>query len=533
MKKLLFGAIIFLMGCLLVNASDYELIWEDNFEGDSLNKDLWNIETDWGPWNWANREMQQYTAGNVEVGECPEGYPALILTANEDLPDYAHHDTHFASGRVNTQDKVSVLYGKIEARIKLPVLANGYWPAFWTLGVNIDEVSWPAWGEIDIMEAGHVNGIAEGIQERHVMFANHWDEEGYTYHSSSYIMPDDQSLYRYNIFTLEWSPTTIQVFVNGKLVHCMNIEGIPEFTGWEHFVILNLAVGGSFTGITYPEGITAPMPASMYVDWVRIYRREGEGSYTGPKISGVVADAGNDKVLEPGTISTILDGSGSYSKSDIESYLWTQEKGPTQANITNVTSAETIVEKLEEGHYVFGLTVNDNRDNSRTDYVNVTVLGDLGHNIIINGDFSEPWDDNWYLYVSENKDVTANVTTSEGRAHINNISNAGDEVWSVQLGQKLNTNQINSMVDNETYTLSFDAKAEDNKDIGVFFGKDGRSFTPLLDDDGAIIISLTNEKQSFSIDFKAKRFGAMKLSFEGGLCNTGYSISNVSIEKKN
>ncbi len=534
MKKLLTGVIIYAIATLLVNAQDYELIWEENFEGASLNTDVWNIETEWGAWNWgANQEMQQYSEENVEVGVCPEGYPALILTASEDLPDDAHNDAHFASGRVNTGGKVTALYGKIEARIKLPVLEDGFWPAFWTLGDNIDDIGWPKSGEIDIMETGHMDGIAAGTQERHVIGANHWDEGGHAYHSSSYTMPADQSLYEYNIFTLEWTPTITKAFVNGNLVHEMNIEGMSEFTEWEHYVILNLAVGGSFTGITTPGGITAPMPASMYVDWVRIYQRDDEGSYTGPDITGAVPNAGSDQVLDDGTASTTLDGSASYSIDGvIENYLWTQYRGPSTANIISPEAAQTNIEELEEGSYVFALTVTDDQDISRTDYVNVRVLGDVGDNIIINGDFSEPWNEHWFLYVADHEGVSANVTTSDGWATVEDISNAGGEGWWVQFGQELNQTQINSINENETYTLSFQAKAEEDKDIDVFFGEDGGSYTSLLTDDGATIINLTTEAQSFSFDFEAQRFSSMKLSFEGGLDNTSYSVSNVSISLK-
>ncbi len=531
MKKLLFSATIFLIGTLLLNAQEYKLIWEENFEGEALNTDLWNIETEWGAWNWgANQEMQQYTEENVAVGICPEGYPALILTASEDLPDDAHDDAHFASGRVNTGGKVTALYGKFEARIKLPVLADGFWPAFWTLGDNIDDVGWPKCGEIDILEAGHMDGIAAGTQDRHVIGANHWDEGGHAYHSSSYTMPADQSLYEYNIFTLEWTPGSTQAFVNGNLVHEMNIEGMSEFTEWEHYIILNLAVGGSFTGITTPGGITAPMPANMYVDWVRIYQREGEGSYTGPEITGAVPNAGSDQMLDSGTTSTTLDGSDSYSIDGvIETYLWTQYRGPSQASISSPEAAQTNIEDLEEGSYVFALTVTDDSDISRTDYVNVRVMGDVGDNIIINGDFSEPWNEHWFLYVAEHEGVSANVTASDGWATVQNISNAGGEGWQVQFGQELNQDQINSIIENETYTLSFKAKAEEDKDIDVFFGEDGGSYTSLLSDDGGLNISLTPEEQRFTFDFEAQRFGAMKLSFEGGFDNTSYSVSDVSI----
>ena len=46
----------------------------------------------------------------------------------------------------------------------------GIWPAFWMLGQNIDSVSWPACGEIDIIEA--INN------ENKVYSTCHWQANG-------------------------------------------------------------------------------------------------------------------------------------------------------------------------------------------------------------------------------------------------------------------------------------------------------------------------------------------------------------------
>ena len=55
---------------------------------------------------------------------------------------------------MTTQSKKEFTYGRIEARIKMPV-GQGFWPAFWMLGADINTVNWPACGETDIME--HIN----------------------------------------------------------------------------------------------------------------------------------------------------------------------------------------------------------------------------------------------------------------------------------------------------------------------------------------------------------------------------------------
>lgn len=270
-----------LFSCLLLiwtfgTQAQYQLVWEEQFEGTSLNTDVWNYETGVGVWNTgANAELQHYRAENVAVGPDGEGNSALIITARrENFNAYA-----FTSGRIQTRGKVGVKYGKIEARIKLPVLENGLWPAFWMLGT---QNGWPASGEIDILEAGHAEGIANSQQDRTLNGALHWQHEGnYAGYGPQWTAPEGANLYDYNTFTLIWTPSTIQMFLNDLETPYfeMDISGTDaeEFRDWPHYFVLNLAVGGSFPGITNPTAITAPFPAQMFVDYIRVYQREGEG----------------------------------------------------------------------------------------------------------------------------------------------------------------------------------------------------------------------------------------------------------------
>lgn len=270
-----------LFSCLLLiwtfgTQAQYQLVWEEQFEGTSLNTDVWNYETGVGVWNTgANAELQHYRAENVAVGPDGEGNSALIITARRE--NFNGYD--FTSGRIQTRGKVGVRYGKIEARIKLPVLENGLWPAFWMLGT---QNGWPASGEIDILEAGHAEGIANSQQDRTLNGALHWQHEGnYAGYGPQWTAPEGANLYDYNTFTLIWTPSTIQMFLNDLETPYfeMDISGTDaeEFRDWPHYFVLNLAVGGSFPGITNPTAITAPFPAQMFVDYIRVYQREGEG----------------------------------------------------------------------------------------------------------------------------------------------------------------------------------------------------------------------------------------------------------------
>ena len=189
----------------------------------------------------------------------------------------------FTSGRVNSLHKVSFTHGKIEARIKLPHLANGLWPAFWMMGEDFDTVNWPKCGEIDIMEMGMKNAVAANT----VAGTIHWGESiaKHQQYTSGNKTVSQELTDGYHIFTCEWDDDYLKFYIDN--------DATPYFTasikkGFSrsvyfhkpYFLIFNLAVGGDFTGITHPADITA-LPqagseAQMLVDYVRVYQKTGQ-----------------------------------------------------------------------------------------------------------------------------------------------------------------------------------------------------------------------------------------------------------------
>ncbi|MEL6187972.1 MAG: glycoside hydrolase family 16 protein, partial [Myxococcota bacterium] len=128
----------------------FRLIWSQEFDGDagsSLDRSIWNIEIGRGPNNdgYGNNQLEFTTEQTDNVSL--DGNGNLAITALRQ--DFAGQ--RYTSGRINTQDNFSHRYGRIEARIKLPV-GLGIWPAFWMLGADFSQVGWPQTGEIDIME---------------------------------------------------------------------------------------------------------------------------------------------------------------------------------------------------------------------------------------------------------------------------------------------------------------------------------------------------------------------------------------------
>jgi beta-glucanase (GH16 family) len=196
----------------------------------------------------------------------------LVITAREILGEGSAK--RFSSARIRTQDKITFKYGTVEARIRVPDLADGLWPAFWLLGNNFSEVGWPACGEIDIMEMGSGDSIADGTVNRRVGSAAHW-RNGDSWASHPMFLDADSDLPGdFHVFRMDWTPEAITTYLDGQQIWTLDIRpdhcsDCSEFHQ-PHFLILNLAVGGRYTGLLTEGDITAALPAEMSVDYVRI-----------------------------------------------------------------------------------------------------------------------------------------------------------------------------------------------------------------------------------------------------------------------
>jgi len=245
-------------------------VWEENFEGTSIDGDTWTFDVGTGCQigicGWGNSELQYYTSrpenARIENGN-------LVIEARREN----FEGSPFTSARLKTEGRVHFKYGTLEARIKTPEAGNGVWPAYWLLGaVGV----WPDRGEIDIMEIGNVDGIAAGMANRRVGGAVHWNYGGgHASHADYADFPSDLHD-DYRTYRMTWDPQFIRVSVDGLQYFEMAISDIEGASLHEfhapHFLLLNLAVGGSYTGIFDPNGITAPLPGRMLVDWIRLYQ---------------------------------------------------------------------------------------------------------------------------------------------------------------------------------------------------------------------------------------------------------------------
>lgn len=313
---LICAAVFCLSAC---TKSEWQLVWSDEFDGEALNSAYWNVEDN--ARGGGNAELQYYAPKNISIEKHPvTGESCLVLNAQRE--EYKNRPC--TSARLNTQDKVTVEYGKVEARIAFPYTANGLWPAFWMLGNNLatnlgdnddidaqvkqleaeGRVVWPKCGEIDICEMGHHAGIEAGTQDRYFNGACHWGESfnngAYPnvgqFHTWDYPVQGD-----FHLFTLIWSEDSIAMYLDQDRypdaepyfqlsLRGKDINEPGHYFNHPFYLVLNLSVGGFFPNMPaaekYPELITADdpsfqqvtalpedgTPVKMFVDYIRAYK---------------------------------------------------------------------------------------------------------------------------------------------------------------------------------------------------------------------------------------------------------------------
>jgi beta-glucanase (GH16 family) len=280
MKKFIALAAVTLSAAFQIQAqTTWELMWSDEFSGSSLNTGNWSYE--FGNGGWGNNEWQYYTnaAENLEVSD-----GLLKITARHE----GTGATEYTSARIITKGLVEFEYGKVEARMKLP-LGQGLWPAFWTLGANIDDVSWPECGEIDIME--HVSN------EYMTHGAVHWENNGHAYTGNGVNTDPTQ----FHVYGIVWEENLIRWYLDGVQFYQFTIQASNNTDdAFRHpmFLLLNLAIGGNWPG--YPDA-TTPFPSSMFVDYVRVYQPAAPSSVessNGPIITLYPNPAHDELILQ-------------------------------------------------------------------------------------------------------------------------------------------------------------------------------------------------------------------------------------------
>ena len=262
------------VGALLQRESDpdsaaWSLVWQDEFEGPAgqlPDATRWTHDVGTG-WGNAQLEWDSDRALNSSL----DGLGHLAITARrENLQGCA-----YSSARLVSRGRFEPTYGRIEARLRTPV-GQGMWPAFWLLGANIQQVPWPGCGEVDIME---MQGQQPDLNLGSLHGPGYSGGGSYTQY---YRLPGAGFHQDFHIFGVDWSANHIVWSIDRVPYASATPADLSGVWVFDHpfYLILNLAVGGSFVG--NPDECTV-FPQSLLVDWVRVYESQaGTAQDAGP-----------------------------------------------------------------------------------------------------------------------------------------------------------------------------------------------------------------------------------------------------------
>lgn len=258
------------------------LVWSDEFSnsgGVSVqpNASTWTYDT--GTNCCGNHELETYCAWGSTSNACNPSNPNAYVGTDGYLHVVAMNPSAkvYTSARLKSQGLFSFQYGRIEARMMLPE-SQGMWPAFWLLGDNIATVNWPACGEADVME--HIDGSSPPTYAGRPPLGYDWIAGSvHGTGGSSHVFqmeryhPAGFSAAAWHTYGMIWTKGQIQYYVDDPAniyatFSSGKFNGTWAFDQGPMFIILNLAVGGSWPG--NPDTSTI-FPSSMLVDYVRIY----------------------------------------------------------------------------------------------------------------------------------------------------------------------------------------------------------------------------------------------------------------------
>ncbi|SFF97013.1 MULTISPECIES: glycoside hydrolase family 16 protein [Salegentibacter] len=232
----------------LTASANFQLFWEDDFDGSVLDTTKWSRITEGTP-DWRN-----YMTTDDQVYEVSDGYLYLKGLVNTDTQT---DPRPYLTGGVWTRDKFNFTYGKVEVRAKMES-AQGSWPAIWLLGSTSEYGGWPDYGEIDIME--------------HLNFDNFIHS---TIHSNTKSSPSTKTVNvnpgEFNTYGVEWYPNKIVFTINGTPTFTYHKEAGADWRQWpfdrDFHLILSQQLGGAWVG----NVDSSQLPVDFVIDYVKYY----------------------------------------------------------------------------------------------------------------------------------------------------------------------------------------------------------------------------------------------------------------------
>ena len=298
------------------NMSGWTMVFNDEFDGNSLDKSKWNPTYNWGHTHnhraYCVEENVSVSDGLLRIKGEAKRHPQAPATCKSGDKTYS---LDYTSGAIDTRGKFEVKYGYIEGRFKMPKQL-GTWPAFWTL-----QDGWPP--EIDIFEVPHA-------RNQHHYYLHYTKTDWYASHGSAWdheasfggvhTGPDKSA--DFHTYGLEWNDQYLSFYFDDQLVASYNKPSeISQLA--KNYIIINLAIGGWATDNGNPIEVTSGNPAYLECDWVRVWSKnsatdlpQGKVRFYSMETGECLQANGNDIVLgdcsSSASLATIAESGSAY-----------------------------------------------------------------------------------------------------------------------------------------------------------------------------------------------------------------------------
>jgi beta-glucanase (GH16 family) len=284
----------------LCNSNPYVLVFEDNFDGNTLDLTNWELQTAHQGSFVEGADYQYFSLENNEVSNgilkiVAKRDPGLrkavswmgsLDTVEDGFQNLRQYE--YTSSCIWTKRKFS--YGKFEIRCKLPK-GKGFFPAFWTYGNS--GIGQYDWNEIDVFEFWNENNAfgnydPSRLSKFHKMNAySDFNDEGVYNCSVKYEGVDFSA--DFHTFSVTWTPYKLIWEVDGEVVrssytyHTLSGQDVDcnSLQAWQPYlrnkwipkhpmnIIANLSVQ---QGENAPDEETT-FPSALEIDFIKYYKQ--------------------------------------------------------------------------------------------------------------------------------------------------------------------------------------------------------------------------------------------------------------------
>lgn len=245
-----------------VDLSEYELTFEDNFDGDCVDSSKWKP---------AGSYMRH--GGYWSPSQCFTENGKLIIRT--EYKENGECGAGWYSGELETEGLFEQTYGYFECRCKLPA-AKGLWSAFWMMPQNSLARGIPAESgvEIDIFESPFFYRKNNRIITSNLHYGGYG--KGHKLKPLGFFAVNDP-YNEFNTYSVEWNKDSYTFYINRKKTATVKGNWISQHN--EH-LLLSVEVDGddAVPAPTWSGSITDNLPGTFpydfVVDYVRAYRRK-------------------------------------------------------------------------------------------------------------------------------------------------------------------------------------------------------------------------------------------------------------------